>query len=208
MVERETIEYDGKVWYRYPNAKRSSDRNYYQKCGKFLHHYVWEKYNGVRKKGYQIHHKDGNFANNSIENLEEITIKEHQCIRHKMSEERRQKQREWCDKIRPYTKEWHKSEEGTLWHKQHAQQHNFGHIKYGERKCQVCGKIFEAKTNHQKFCSNVCKSKYRRLLKLDEITNRCEWCGNEFKTNKYSKARFCSRHCARSFAWKNRKESI
>ncbi len=41
------------------------------------HIWVWEKHHGKIPKNYQIHHKDGNKRNNSIENLELLTAEEH-----------------------------------------------------------------------------------------------------------------------------------
>ena len=137
MLAKETIEYDGKLWHRYPNAKQSSHRKYFRSHCTYLHHYVWEKYNGERKQGCHIHHIDGNCGNNSIENLEEIPIREHLSIRHKMTDERKALQKELCNIIRPLATEWHKSEQGHNWHVQHAQQQHFGQKTYGLTKCEI-----------------------------------------------------------------------
>lgn len=42
-----------------------------------LHRYVWEKHFGKIPEGYEIHHKDKNRLNYSIDNLELTEIKEH-----------------------------------------------------------------------------------------------------------------------------------
>ena len=42
-----------------------------------LHRLIWECANGEIPKGYEIHHIDGNKLNNSISNLEMITIANH-----------------------------------------------------------------------------------------------------------------------------------
>lgn len=205
MVTRETIEYDGKLWHRYPDAKQSSHRNYFRSHCTYLHHYIWEKYNGERHTGCHIHHKDGDCGNNSIENLEEISIYEHLAERHKISEEQKEKQRCWLNNIRRLAKAWHKSEEGKQWHKEHALLQNFGNLTYGKAKCQICGKEFEKQTNYQKYCSNACKSKYRRDQAIDDVIRICECCGKEFTANKYSKTRFCSRRCKNIKMWQVRK---
>lgn len=44
---------------------------------KKLHHIIWECINGEIPKGYEIHHIDGNKENNSIYNLEMLSIKNH-----------------------------------------------------------------------------------------------------------------------------------
>ena len=45
--------------------------------GKWLHRYIWEKYNGEIPDGYIIHHKDHNKNNNNIDNLELMLEFEH-----------------------------------------------------------------------------------------------------------------------------------
>lgn len=43
-----------------------------------MHRYVWQKHTGQKvKTGWDIHHKDDNKQNNSIENLEYLTKAEH-----------------------------------------------------------------------------------------------------------------------------------
>lgn len=42
-----------------------------------LHRYVWEKFNGEIPKGFQIHHKDKNKLNWSVENLECMKTSDH-----------------------------------------------------------------------------------------------------------------------------------
>lgn len=187
MANSKMIEYDNKKWFKQENE------NYYKHHTTYLHRYIWEKYNGKIKKGYHIHHKDGNFENNDITNLIEVSPYEHAQLH--QSEERKQKAREWANQIRPLTKEWHKSEEGKKWHRQHAQRFNFGHISYGKATCEVCGKVFVKKQDFQKFCSNACKSKYRRQQGLDNIIKKCAYCGKDFETSKYKTNKFCSRSC-------------
>lgn len=43
----------------------------------YLHHYIWQCNHGTRRKGYHIHHIDGNKFNNSIENLVELKSEYH-----------------------------------------------------------------------------------------------------------------------------------
>lgn len=44
------------------------------------HHLVWEKYFGEIPDGMQIHHIDGNKANNDIKNLQLVTPLEHKRL--------------------------------------------------------------------------------------------------------------------------------
>lgn len=48
--------------------------------GKTIHRMVWEYYNGNVPEGYVIHHKDENKLNNSIDNLQLLTRKEHKIF--------------------------------------------------------------------------------------------------------------------------------
>ena len=165
---------------------------------KRLHVYVYEKCNGEIPKGYQIHHIDHNKDNNDISNLMLLTRKEHNKIHKKeMSEQQKQKLRDNLNKnARPKAIEWHKSEEGRKWHKEHYNKNKDKlHINY-EFICNVCGKKFESSQANSKFCSNACKSKFRRINGLDLITKKCKICNKEFKTNKYRPAETCSRKCA------------
>ena len=90
---------------------------------KRMHRYVWEYYNGAIPKGYQIHHKDHNRANNNIENLEMLPTSTHAK---KHGDERTNNHYdEMCanlaENARPKAVEWHKSEAGIEWHKKHYQ---------------------------------------------------------------------------------------
>ena len=54
----------------YTRGERYYSRNNYR-----MHRFVWEHYNGKIPDGYDVHHKDGNTHNNSIENLEIVLEK-------------------------------------------------------------------------------------------------------------------------------------
>jgi len=45
-----------------------------------IHVYVWERINGTKPKGYEIHHKDFNKKNYNLDNLELLTNSDHQKI--------------------------------------------------------------------------------------------------------------------------------
>lgn len=175
---------------------------------KRMHIYVWEYYNGEVPKGYEIHHKDRDKANNDIANLELLTASEH---RKKHSEELTQEQREWFrnnlnENARPKAVEWHKSEEGRKWHKEHYKRQGQSlHVKT-EKACINCGKTFSGEHN-AKFCSNACKSAYRRKAGVDLIEKTCKVCGKKYMTDKYRSAETCSAHCRAVLAYSRRHES-
>jgi len=155
------------------------------------HRWVWINVHGNIPKGYHIHHKDENKSNNTIENLELVEAGRH--IRHHITDEKREKARRLVEYIRPLTKKWHASKEGRQWHKAHGL---MCWIKRKEFKiiCKLCCKEAITKTYHQTFCSDKCKSKWRRDNKIDDETRSCERCESSFTCNKYSKKKFCNNH--------------
>lgn len=159
------------------------------------HRWVWISVHGIIPKGYHIHHKNENKSDNRIENLELIEQGRH--YRHHYTEEKRQFSRELVEKIRPLTKEWHRSEEGIAWHKYHAAKCKFGNWEPLKYTCQCCSKEYlSKKRSNSRFCSNNCKSKWRRDQGIDNVKIKCLNCGNEFEANKYAKRKYCSRKCS------------
>lgn len=53
-----------------------------------LHRLMFEKYGGDIPRGYQIHHKDGDKTNNSIENLECLSRDKHMLLHEKWRRQR------------------------------------------------------------------------------------------------------------------------
>lgn len=170
-------------------------------AGSRLHRDVWEYYNCEIPKGYEVHHKDHNKMNNDIGNLQLLPKGEHSKLHGKeLSEEEREWRRQnLILNARPAASEWHKSDEGRKWHSELAKE-------AWEKKepityiCDNCGNEFESLhiygENQNKFCSNACKSAYRRKIGADNIERVCEYCGKKFISGKYQKRRFCSKSCA------------
>lgn len=189
---------------RYMEYQIHSGRKFYQdkKTGYWIstdhprtraHRWVWENHHGKIPNGYHVHHRDENKSNNEISNLTLLTQSDH--CRHHYTEEKRQASSNLMDKIRPLTKEWHGSEEGKKWHQAH------GILSWKDRKeieiiCKICQKLSKTKTYHQQFCSNSCKSKWRRSQRLDDIEKICPICEKRFRINKYKKTLTCNRICA------------
>lgn len=178
--------------------------NYFQHKGKRLHRAVWEHHNGEIPKGYHIHHKDKDRGNNSIENLELVKSNDH-LSRH-MTPEKREWAKQNVKKAIEAAPKWHRSEAGREWHSEHSKK-AWESRKPTEYVCDFCGRKYESLNishigNH--FCSNNCKAAFRRNSGVDNETRVCVKCGEQFVTNKYSKARFCSLTCARhSRKWRN-----
>ncbi|HET6457263.1 MAG TPA: HNH endonuclease signature motif containing protein [Nitrosopumilaceae archaeon] len=160
------------------------------------HRWVWVNIHGNIPKGYHIHHKNEDRSDNTIENLELIEQSRH--FRHHYNDEKREWSRKWTDNIRPLTKAWHASEEGRAWHKLHAIKSNFGKGEYFDYFCKLCSKEYKSRlkgTDRTLFCSNKCKSGWRRKEGKDNIEIECRTCKNIFVKNKYSKQIFCHKKC-------------
>jgi endogenous inhibitor of DNA gyrase (YacG/DUF329 family) len=173
-----------------------------------LHVYIWEKNNGQVPKGYEIHHKDGDKDNNDISNFELLPRGKHQELHGadiKNNEVLLEKMRtNLKENATPKASEWHKSKEGREWHRKHAIEVS-KNLSEKEFICSNCGKTFNKKPQGNiKFCSNKCKSAWRRKQGLDNITRVCEICGKKFEVNKYSTTKTCSKQCAANLRKKNR----
>lgn len=161
-----------------------------------LHRYLWEREHGKISKGYVIHHIDHNRLNNELSNLALLTVHEHRMIHSKelTADQRERLRKNMILKAMPAAIKWHKSAEGHQWHKRHAaclEKTRERHIG----KCENCGREFD-KIRRQRFCSNACKSAWRRKLGLDLIEKRCPVCGRGFKTSRFSPSGTCGRSCA------------
>lgn len=165
-----------------------------------MHRYVWEYYNCPIPKGYHIHHKDGNKANNDISNLELLKGTEHWKLHGKLltDEEREWKRQNVITKAVPKAVEWHKSEDGRAWHREHYKITKDALHKIEIRTCLHCGCEYEGEPS-SKFCSNKCKSAYRRKLGLNKAEKTCVICGKIFMTDKYRNAVCCSRSCGAKY---------
>lgn len=183
---------------------RESKSGYYRnsKIKDRIHRYVWKFYNGEIPEGYQIHHKDHDKSNNDISNLELLPTHDH-CSLHSI--EKATNNREWVlqnlrENATPKASEWHRSEEGRKWHEVHYNETKDSLYKKVSMTCSMCGKDFIGHPRSgNNFCSNKCRSAYRRKIGVDNETRVCPVCGKEFLANKYSDTKCCSLSCARRY---------
>ncbi|NNU96185.1 HNH endonuclease signature motif containing protein [Anoxybacillus sp. EFIL] len=167
---------------------------------KRLHRYVWEYFHGEIPKGWHVHHVDGDKNNNHISNLVIIPHGKHATLHGEMNalDER---WLEWArnnlaKNARPKANEWHKTEEGKAWHKE-LWKRSIGKMEKQVYKCEYCAQVFAAKPNTKnRFCSNKCKSAWRRKEGLDNEERVCECCGEHFVTNRFKKTKYCSKKCS------------
>lgn len=158
--------FDGKPWWRYPDSKNYGLR-YFRRKGTYLHRVVWERANGPVPDGMQLHHRNGDRADNRLENLEVLTTKAHGA------------------EHRDYP-------EGFLQRRKNVRLA----AKEG-RACRHCGTAIEPRVcGNAEFCTNACKSAWRRASGVDDVERKCGGCGSLFKVNRYSSKRVCSRTCS------------
>lgn len=181
-------------------------RNFYQdkKTGYWIstdypriraHRWVWISIHGPIPDGYHIHHKNQNKSDNSIENLE-LMEKSRHCSIHMMTEENRARFRRIANEYRPLTKKWHRSKEGREWHRKHSLL-IWEKRKPKQYRCKQCKEKFESlKLCNTKFCSNNCKSKFRRRSGVDNVEIKCQCCKTKIVCNKYRKRYFCRQHAS------------
>lgn len=194
------IEYDGLRFCR------DDKTGYYlnSTIRKRLHRYVWEREVGAIPKGYSVHHIDGDKSNNAISNLAIMTNTGHQRL-HGQEIARKERSRENMKKATAAAPAWHRSEEGRAWHAEHMRGFKQPRI---ELTCKQCGTEFQG-TKYSRFCSNKCKSKWRRDQGMDDVTRTCELCGKSYQVNKYKKQKYCSMECQHRahVGWLERRKS-
>uniref|UniRef100_A0AAU8KTB9 HNH nuclease domain-containing protein n=1 Tax=Pseudomonas phage vB_PaeS_FBPa53 TaxID=3231242 RepID=A0AAU8KTB9_9VIRU len=179
---------------------------YFQRDGKALHAAVWETHEGSVPDGFEVHHKDHDPANNRRANLELLEGSEH-ARHHAVQRGFGEAGKQHLEKARELAKEWHRSEEGREWHKDHYRKMSDALHSREERTCEECGTLFlglVGKPERNRFCSAKCKAKARRRSGVDNELRTCCVCGTGFMINKYWTTMTCSRSCGRKLQEKNR----
>ena len=181
-IIREEVVWCGKTYRRYPNAKQSSHRRYFSCAGSFLHRDVWRVTYGEIPKGFHIHHKDGDPANNDISNLECIAGRDHFAL-HRESRSKRSKTPEHLAHlaaIRHKTVDWHKSDEGRAWHRENAKSSlakarlavRFSKSPDLHRSCEICGVAFTTRNTRKILCSAKCQDKKAKAKKRATLAKK------------------------------------
>lgn len=175
-----------------------------------LHRYVYRTCVGEIPEGYDVHHRDHDKTNNDISKLVIMRRSEHLKLHGKeLTDEDRQRLRDNMNKnARPAACEWHRSKEGRAWHREHAKFCARMHEKV-KKVCKCCSREFIGPHN-QMFCSNNCKSKWRRNQKIDDVEVTCCICGKTVSINKYQlnkdKQYTCKGSCTNYF-WHAKKKT-
>lgn len=170
---------------------------YFQRNGRRLHRLVWELAYGKRPPGgYEVHHRDENRHNNALSNLELLPKFTHRSIHAKEKAASGQ----WVsalERARPKAAEWHRSEEGRAWHREHAKGSIAKPREPRKFSCVQCGKEFMGfAARASKYCSRTCATMHRRKSGVDDVSRQCASCGGTFSANRYGKVKFCTVRCA------------
>lgn len=174
--------------------------SYFQRDGVRLHRKVWQDANGPIERGWHVHHDNHDRSDNSLTNLVLLPGREH-------LEHHAQKgvSRRVTPQALAAAAEWHRSSEGQAWHKLHGKASWENRQQDKPCTCDQCGKDFLAwSRNQSRFCSNACKSAWRRQSGLDDVEKVCAECGGVYIANKYAKASTCSRACGQRSAARKR----
>lgn len=147
---------------------------YFSKGGSRLHRDVWKAAFGEIPRRCHVHHRDGDKANNRIENLEAIDSAEH--LRIERGADSVHKQSRISDATRLKAAEWHGSDAGREWHRRQAvRAQAWTKWQRETKKCLDCGTEFLALVrksgNSQVYCCSACKvSAYRKRGKQNEYS--------------------------------------
>lgn len=202
-MEQRVVEFNGDTYIRNPKSRyyfKHTTRNSERKGARQLHRAVWEFYNGPIPDGCHIHHIDGDIDNNDISNLECITAAEHLSMhgrKNYQDPEFRRKALENLDAVRGKAAEWHSSQEGIEWHRQHTAESLAKTWDKVECTCEVCGKKYIA-TKRSHYCSQKCQRRARAAKHghiVKEEVRACLWCGKTYKATNGIQ-RYCSKQCS------------
>lgn len=212
MRERDTIEFEGVTYTRFPDSPNRHQRSYYfapRGSGRSSYHRdYWTSVHGPIPQGFHIHHLDENPLNNDIRNLVCLSPEEHANVHpgHAGPKRKAAEWREHLAAIQPKAAEWHRSEEGRAWHREH------GKRVWVDRKpeavtCSVCGITAERyfKRGEIRFCSRKCARAKADNEHRYEQEVPCPICGSTFRQNKYKLIpATCSRLCGADLRKRNR----
>ncbi len=160
---------------------------------KRLHVFIWEKFNGPIPAGYQVHHRELDKSKNESDDLQLLPISNHLSLHSNLQDKDELRKR--IAFAAELAKEWHHSEAGHDWHKEHYETMKDKFYVEHDFVCDSCGKAFKSTQTESRFCSNNCKSAWRRKQGYDNIERFCAFCGQPFTINKYIRKECCSKSC-------------
>lgn len=203
MEQPETVDYQGVTYKRKPDSDEWSKRVYYQAprgSGRgYLHRDIYSDLHGSIPKGMQVHHADHDPFNNDPTNLVLLTPKEHR------QEHARKFDEERMEIFRRTTlaaaAEWHGSEEGIAWHREHGKQ-TWANRTASSFTCPECGAAHEGhfpeRSGPERYCSGRCRQRGDAKNGKYREEAICPICSEPFmRMRGKTGAATCSRPCGR-----------
>ena len=172
--------------------------------GQSIHRALWIYANGEIPDGYHIHHIDGNAANNTLENLQLLSLCEHSKL-HDSLNKSKSPQSFICEHCgRTFTvvsngKKRRYCSTECMRQADKINQHKWTKI------CAWCGKEFKTRFESQKFCCHSCHMTERYANQKKEMV--CPICGKVFTVKPSEKRETCSKSCAMKLYWQRRRET-
>lgn len=164
---------------------------------RLLHRRIYADHYGPIPPGFQVHHVNGDWQDNQLENLVLVSTSEHarEHLAARMATPEGQASTALgLARGRAGAKRWHSSQEGRAWHAHHSKK-TWEHRVLTPVHCVVCGQGFETVfPSRTYYCSDVCyhSATYQRHKTASGV---CPRCGTSFVYNKYRKQTYCSRRC-------------
>lgn len=200
--------FNGKTYFR-------NKRGWFQSTYSTIHRDVWKYHNGDIPKGYDIHHIDGDKANNQIENLQCLTRKEHRKLHGKPATVERQftcvdcgteftskavKALRCPDCRKKRERERARAADARKRAERPPKPPKLPRV----RQCVVCGKTFELKlreslSHGRKTCSDECLIQLCGYAKTVDRRRICEVCGKPFERF-HKQQKTCSPECGKKLA--------
>lgn len=186
-----------RITYRGVVYTRSKGRPYYSAPRghdgeSLLHRQIYADHHGPIPDGYLVHHADHDKSNNDPSNLVALTRKEH-AAEHRNDE--LWSSDEWqahLTEIREKATEWHRSDEGRAWHREHGRKVWEGRERF-DKPCEHCGSVFPAATRRARFCGRNCIAAARR--RRVRVVSECAECGKPFEQSEALRQVTCGPSC-------------
>lgn len=196
MVKKFVVYKGEKFWLQTTGRYYQSGRK--EVSERLLHRRIWVEAFGEIPAGMQVHHKNEDWTDNDLGNLELVPESEHKSAHMTKSmadPDFRANAMRGLEVAREKAAEWHASDDGIEWHKAHGKKTWEGRAPT-KASCVVCGSEFETFfPSRAKFCSRSCEQK-DSFQRHKTSTGVCVLCGKEFVFNKYRKQECCSRVCS------------
>lgn len=200
-MAHDAVEYDGLRFARYSKNPYYWTKHYPERgLSKSLHVHVWEKHHGPRPDGFQIHHVVRDFRTTDPAHLECIPRSEHARL-HALERRATGSLQDFNDLSHQRAAEWHRSEAGRAWHKEHGRQ-TWDNAVPEIFSCVRCGDdyITFARSRKRGFCSPNCITAARKESGVDDEDRTCAVCSAAFRVNRYSRVVTCSASCGGTLA--------